>query len=103
MPDKRSINQIFILICDFPIEPGASGCGQQPRQAGVMADNEKVKELGKADRDIVALGIATASIILFAATGGQVVPDAVMALMGRGVGPDKLLANAMLRNSVPMV
>lgn len=68
-----------------------------------MADNEKATELGKADRDIVALGIATASIILFVAAGGQVVPDAVLAIMGKGLGPDKLLANAMLLNIVLLV
>src|SRR3546814_14099045 len=49
MPDKRAINQIFILICDFPIVASARGSGQLPRQAGVMADSEKAKELGKAE------------------------------------------------------
>lgn len=68
-----------------------------------MDQNGKPVHLGKAERDIVALGIATASIILFVGTGGQVVPDAVQALMGKGLGPDKLLANAMLLNIVLIV
>ena len=68
-----------------------------------MDKDEKPVHLGKAERDIVALGIATASIILFVGTGGQVVPDAVQALMGKGLGPDKLLANAMLLNIVLIV
>ena len=59
---------------------------------------ETPAEMSSAQRDFVALGIATASIILFVGTGGKVVPDAINALMGRGFGPDKLLANALLLN-----
>lgn len=57
-----------------------------------------VKRMKSADRDLVALGIAIGAIILFIATGGQVVPDVVRAMLGHGPGPDKILANALLLN-----
>ncbi|QIQ86498.1 EAL domain-containing protein [Erythrobacter sp.] len=52
----------------------------------------------RAQRDIVALGIATAAILLFIATGGVVVPDTFWALMGVGGGADPLLVTALLLN-----
>ena len=54
--------------------------------------------LGRAERDLVTLGIAIAAIMLFVATGGQVLPDVVRALSGHGSGPDHLLANALVLN-----
>ncbi|WP_423142077.1 putative bifunctional diguanylate cyclase/phosphodiesterase [Parablastomonas sp. CN1-191] len=54
--------------------------------------------LVRAERDIVSLGIAVTAIIMFVGTGGTVVPQVVSALAGRGAGPDKLLANALLLN-----
>ncbi|MFW5634994.1 MAG: hypothetical protein ACOCYR_08905, partial [Erythrobacter sp.] len=36
----------------------------------------------RAQRDIVALGIATAAILLFIATGGAVMPKAIRAFAG---------------------
>ena len=51
-----------------------------------------------AQRDIVTLGIATAAILLFIATGGMVVPDTVWAILGIGGGPDPLLTSALLLN-----
>ncbi|HAU21144.1 MAG TPA: GGDEF-domain containing protein [Erythrobacter sp.] len=63
-----------------------------------MTQNENPAEMSKAERDFVALGIATASIILFVGTGGRVVPEAINSLLGEGLGPDKLLANALLLN-----
>ena len=54
--------------------------------------------IGHADRDIVTLGIATAAIILFVGTGSSVVAPVVRSLMGTGLGPDKMLLNAMLLN-----
>lgn len=54
--------------------------------------------MGKAERDLVALGIAIAAIILFIGTGGTVLPDVVRSLLGRGHGPDSLLVNALLLN-----
>ena len=62
---------------------------------------EKTKQdvrLGKAEKDLVALGIAAAAILLFVATGGAVLPGVLRSLMGNGSGPDLLLANAMLLN-----
>lgn len=55
-------------------------------------------ELGVAERDIVTLGIALTAILMFAGTGGAVVPHAVDALMFGGRGPDRLLTSAMLLN-----
>nr|WP_283773419.1 EAL domain-containing protein [Altererythrobacter sp. KTW20L] len=54
--------------------------------------------LAKAERDVVALGIAVAAIILFVATGGTVMPQILRAWMGNGTGPDMLLTNAVLLN-----
>ena len=56
------------------------------------------KSLKTADRDLIALGIATAAIILFVATGSSVLPDAIDAIMGGRGSPDNLLATATLLN-----
>lgn len=58
---------------------------------------------GKAERDLVALGISAAAIMLFIATGGAVLPDAINALLGSGRGPDALLVNALLLNVVLII
>ena len=50
------------------------------------------------NRDIVALAIALASIALFVAIGGTVVPSAIQAIAGHGLGPDKMLTSALLLN-----
>ena len=54
--------------------------------------------IGNAERDLVALGIATAAIILFVATGSSVPPGAIKAILGDGRPPDPLLVNALLLN-----
>lgn len=54
--------------------------------------------IGTAERDVIALGIATASIIMFVGTGGTVLPQVVRSLAGYGLGPDKVLVNALLLN-----
>jgi diguanylate cyclase (GGDEF)-like protein len=54
--------------------------------------------MGTAERDIVALGIAIASLILFVGTGGSLMPEIVRATMGIGKAPDMLLINAVLLN-----
>ena len=51
-----------------------------------------------ADRDVVALGIAVAAILLLLGTGGAVIPDAVRAVLGEDTTPDRLLASALLLN-----
>jgi diguanylate cyclase (GGDEF)-like protein len=54
--------------------------------------------MGRAERDIVALGIAAAAILMFVGTGGSVLPQVARAWMGIGSGPDRMLVNAMLLN-----
>jgi diguanylate cyclase (GGDEF)-like protein len=54
--------------------------------------------IGKAERDIVALGIAVAALILFVGTGGKVVPQVVHAWFWGGAPPDLALTNAVLLN-----
>ncbi|MFC4295064.1 putative bifunctional diguanylate cyclase/phosphodiesterase [Novosphingobium tardum] len=65
---------------------------QQPKPSG------RPYRFGRAERDIVALGIITAAIILFVGTGGTVLPQIVRAWIGTGAGPDRLLTNALLLN-----
>jgi diguanylate cyclase (GGDEF)-like protein len=56
------------------------------------------RKLGKSERDVLTLGIAIAAIIMFIGTGGSVLPRVAQALAGNGLGPDKMLTNAMLLN-----
>src|SRR5690606_8689938 len=51
-----------------------------------------------ADRDIVALGIAVAALILFVGTGSTVVPQALQSWLGTGQGPDNIASRALLLN-----
>lgn len=53
---------------------------------------------GRAERDIATLGIATAAIIMFVSTGSTVLPQAIHALAGDGLGPEKVAVNALLLN-----
>ena len=55
-------------------------------------------QLNSASKDIVALGIAFAAIIMFVGTGSSVLVSIARSLSGHGVGPDKLLTNALLLN-----
>ena len=59
--------------------------------------------LHSADRDIVALGIAVAALILFVGTGGSVLPRIVHSWMGVGQAPDPALTNAVLLNIALLV
>ena len=63
-----------------------------------MTDKEPDNPLQQAERDVVALGIAVAAIILLVGTGGSVLPQTVQALLGYGGQPDVVLANAFLLN-----
>jgi len=65
---------------------------------GDTEQSDAQRGLGNAERDIVALGIAIASIILFVGTGGTVMPEIVKALTGSGDTPNMLLTNAVLLN-----
>jgi diguanylate cyclase (GGDEF)-like protein len=64
----------------------------------VLKDQEPKTSLHGAERDVIALGVAVAAIILLVATGGRVVSDAVRALLGEGSAPDRLLVCALLLN-----
>ena len=69
-------------------------------QRNPNTDRTKAREpaLERADRDLVALGIAVAAILLFVGTGGLVLPQVVRSWMGVGDAPDPLLVNALLLN-----
>lgn len=54
--------------------------------------------LGSRPFDGVTLGIAAASILLFLATGGTVLPELVRFWRGMGGQPDVILANALILN-----
>ncbi|MBI1404276.1 MAG: EAL domain-containing protein [Porphyrobacter sp.] len=63
-----------------------------------MTHHDDDNPMHTAERDVVALGIAAAAILLLVATGGAVVPGAVLSLFGEGEAPDRLLASALLLN-----
>ena len=55
-------------------------------------------KIRKAERDLIALGIAIAAILLFVATGSKVMPSVVRSVIGQGSSPDHLLVTALLLN-----
>lgn len=57
-----------------------------------------VPRVGRAGKDMMTLGIAFAAIIMFVGTGGSVLPAIARSMSGHGVGPDRLLVNALLLN-----
>lgn len=63
-----------------------------------MTDKTEKKRLGKAERDIITLGIAVAAIILFVGTGGRVLPEVARSFLGQSGKPDFVLVNALLLN-----
>jgi diguanylate cyclase (GGDEF)-like protein len=63
-----------------------------------LTEHEPDNPLKAADRDIIALGIATASIILLVGTGGTVMPQVMDVLTGTGGAPNVILVNALLLN-----
>ncbi len=63
-----------------------------------MTEHEPDKPLSATERDIIALGIATASIILLIGTGGSVMPQVMNVLTGTGGAPNAILVNALLLN-----
>ena len=52
----------------------------------------------KAKRDVVALGIAVAALLLFVGTGGSLMPKIVRSWLGTGAPPDPQLTTAVLLN-----
>jgi diguanylate cyclase (GGDEF)-like protein len=73
---------------------GKSHSGAVQKRAGRAAD----AHLNSASKDIVALGIAFAAIIMFVGTGSSVLASIARSIGGHGMGPDKLLTNALLLN-----
>jgi diguanylate cyclase (GGDEF)-like protein len=73
-----------------------------PRQnlAGltVLKDHEPDNPLQTAERDVFALGIAVAAMLLLVATGRAVLPSAVRSLLGDSTAPDRVLISALLLN-----
>ncbi len=55
-------------------------------------------KIRNAERDMIALGIAIAAVILFVGTGGTLMPQIVKAWFFGGNPPDLLLTNAVLLN-----
>ena len=54
--------------------------------------------VGNAQRDVVALGIAAAAIIMFVGAGGNVLPQILSAWTQGTRAPDAILVNALLLN-----
>ena len=54
--------------------------------------------VGKAQRDVLALGIAAAAIIMFVGAGSNVLPQVVRAWTQGARAPDAMLVNALLLN-----
>ncbi len=63
-----------------------------------MSQDSETGKIRNADRDLIALGIAIAAILLFIATGSSVLPSVARAIFGEGGSPDHLLVNALLLN-----
>jgi diguanylate cyclase (GGDEF)-like protein len=63
-----------------------------------LKDHDSENPLQTAERDVVALGIAVAAVLLLIATGGAVLPGAVRSLLGDSNAPDRLLVSALLLN-----
>lgn len=70
---------------------------ETPEASSIPASHRGNLSLGPAF-DIVALGVAAASILLFVATGGTVLPALVRFWRGVGAEPDAVLANALILN-----
>ena len=67
--------------------------------AGIVAGQDAGSpRVGKAQRDVVALGIAAAAIIMFVGAGGRVLPQVLSAWSHGTRAPDAILVNALLLN-----
>lgn len=71
---------------------------RRKQKAMVLTGQEPENPLGAAERDLIALGIAVAAIILLIGTGGTVLPKTLEAIFGNGRQPDVILVNALLLN-----
>jgi diguanylate cyclase (GGDEF)-like protein len=72
--------------------------GLPGNKAKAGGSDPSAPKLGRAERDLVALGIAVAAILLFVGTGWIVLPQVVRSWMGVGAAPDPVLVNALLLN-----
>lgn len=63
-----------------------------------IGEDPNDQRIGKAERDVIALGIAIAAIVMFVGIAGPVMSQAVEAMFGGGRGPDNLLTSALLLN-----
>jgi diguanylate cyclase (GGDEF)-like protein len=68
------------------------------KPASLRSQQVEEPQFGRTGKDVVALGIALSAIIMFVGTGGSVLPAIVRSMQGNGIGPDKLLVNALLLN-----
>ncbi|HET9630046.1 MAG TPA: EAL domain-containing protein [Novosphingobium sp.] len=66
--------------------------------AAEQADVAGADSVNRAGRDVLALGIGMAAIIMFVGTGGNLMPQVVRSLAGVGLPPDRLLSNALILN-----
>ena len=62
------------------------------------AVREKFSQAHRTERDVVALGIAFAAMILFVGTGGTVMPQMIAAWRGLAAQPDLVITNALILN-----
>jgi len=65
---------------------------------GAASTRAEDKAMGRAERDLLALGIAVAAIVLFVGTGGMVLPQVARSWMGLGAAPDPILISMLLLN-----
>ena len=67
--------------------------------AGIVSQQDAASpRVGNAQRDVVALGIAAAAIIMFIGAGGSVLPKVLSAWTHGTRAPDTMLVNALLLN-----
>lgn len=63
-----------------------------------IASDDNSAGIERQEVDVIALGIVTAAILLFVATGSKVGPRVVDSIMSQGPGPDNFILNAFLLN-----
>ncbi|NBC36398.1 EAL domain-containing protein [Novosphingobium sp. FSY-8] len=62
------------------------------------AQTQPTNRFGKAERDLLALGIAITATVLFVGTSSSALTQVIHQIKGIGLGPDLLLTNALLLN-----
>lgn len=65
---------------------------------GAKQGQDPADRLGRAERDVVVMGIAVAACLLFVGIGGSAMSQIAHAWFGGGSKPDQLLVSAMLLN-----